>query len=322
MPLLAAASLLPISSFPLYSRFATTILQLVSLLQTSPAADYTLFLQPLLVLLLTRFSSPTPQMLPCPILSSGLTLSSLLRERDLQLKTLLPDIEKQECDQEQTLFLEIVQGETPRTRALYDLLNSSSHLPALVQSQRPLSASFTRCSLGFLLYHSSTLSTYVFTRILIPRTMLFAGYLVHSTLALPPFLLGLWRHVVMLTCSLESHTLTEETLERLTFLTTHLNPYFDGMQFNTPSSSSLSMDFDDMSSFPPTLRQLYLLPQSSSIVSPPHRLHPSPSCFPFSSRFPKSPFSQPSAWTSSLITRTSLFIDSFSGSRSIHSQQH
>lgn len=322
MPLLAALSLLTVSDFALYKRIAATVLPLLSLLQTSSSADYARFMQPLLALLLTRFTCPTPHPLPCPILSSGLTLTSLRNKGDFQLKSLLPDFDKQEGEEERVLFLEIAHGETPRTRALYNLLNTSSHLPALVRSQRPLSVSFTRYTLGFLLYHSSTISLYTLTCNLILRTMLYAEYLVYSTLSLPPFLLGLWRRVIMLTCSLESHALTEETIERLAFLTTHLNPYFDGMQFSTPSSSSLSMDFDDMSSFPPTLRQLYLLPQSSSIVSLSYRDHPSPSSFPYFNPFPKSLSNHPNAWTSSFITRISRFIGSFSGSKSMPFPRH
>ena len=317
MPLLAATSLLSLTDVSLYKTLATTVLQLTRLLQTTPTSDYAVFLQPLLVLVLTRFSCPTPQPLPSPILSSGLTLSSLRKEGDFHWKALLPDMEKLECGEEgPALFLEIARGETPRARALYDLLNASSHLPALVRSQRPLSISYTRCALGFLLYHSSTLSLYPRQKSLTHRTMLFAGYLVHSTLTLPPFLLGLWRRVVMMTCSLESQSLTEETIAQLTFFATQLNPYFDGMRFSTPSSSSLSIDFDDMSSFPPTLRQLYLLPQSSSIVSLSCRAHPSPSSFPYSSLSPSSLFSRPSAERSSSVTPTSLFTGSFSGSKS------
>lgn len=158
MPLLAALSLLTVSDFALYKRIAATVLPLLSLLQTSSSADYARFMQPLLALLLTRFTCPTPQPLPCPILSSGLTLTSLRNKGDFQLKSLLPDFDKQEGEEERVLFLEIAHGETPRTRALYNLLNTSSHLPALVRSQRPLSVSFTRYTLGFLLYHSSTIS--------------------------------------------------------------------------------------------------------------------------------------------------------------------
>lgn len=229
IPLLSATALAGTTSLLRYTELTRAILQ-----QTEHFQSYNdnclSFLHALLAQLLSFISMKSPSSLPLSILSSGLTLSALLQQEEEEFQFLNSEHQQYE-EEEKQLCEEMFEGKSSRIQALFSLLSSSSHLPSLIQ-QRPFAIPFTRFALVFLLHHSSTVSLFIHSLFLITRVMLFAEYLLHSQVSLPPFLSNVWRRVIMTTCSINSSVITEDTLNRIRFCTTHLNPCYDALVFS------------------------------------------------------------------------------------------
>ena len=218
MPWLASALLKPISPYSCYSTLATAAIQTIQSINNTLSqsveeketvsqsqSDYIPLLLSLLVRIVSNWEfQKSPPEFPLPLMENGLTLSSLLQlyvfpsnhssishsdeydnDSNEILKTLYdPTVIKQEQEEREILH-ELVEEKSPRVQILFTVLRKASHLPPIIQKQRPLANEFTKSALAFILHHSSTSILYVHslyknTHDSIP--LVFVGWISHNGL--------------------------------------------------------------------------------------------------------------------------------------------